>query len=313
MSSSQDEVVGTAIAASSVAVNRASILISILARARAYYELGKPNLSGLVVITGIFGFYLASSGLASIDGVRFVHLVIGMALTAAGACAANMYIERTLDAIMVRTRHRPIPSGRVSARDALIFSVLTFAVGFAQLFVFCGPIPALLSLFTLVVYAFVYTPLKKKGPLAIAIGALPGAIPPVMGWAAVRGEIGAGGLALFAVLFLWQFPHFLALAFMYRDDYARAGFRFLPEPHTGMAIVVGCALTVVASVMPYALGLVGLIYLLGAIASGAFFFAVCRRAALELTAARARSAFLASVTYLPALLALMLLDRVINS
>jgi heme o synthase len=313
MSSSQEEVVGTAIAPPATGVNRGAILTSILARTRAFYELAKPNLSGLVVITGIFGFYLASSGLASIDGFRFLHLVIGMALTAAGACAANMYIERGLDAIMVRTRHRPIPSGRVSPREALIFSIAAFAIGFGELWIFCGAIPALLSLFTLAVYAFVYTPMKKRGPIAIAIGAIPGAIPPVMGWAAVRGELGVGGLSLFAVLFLWQFPHFLALAFMYRDDYARAGFRFLPEPHTGLAIAVGAALTVVASAGPFMLGLAGWVYLIGAVASGAFFFAICLRAALELSAARARSAFLASVTYLPALLALMLLDRVIGA
>lgn len=291
----------------------ASTSTSIAVRIRAYYELAKPNLSGLVVITGIFGFYLASAGLLSIDGWRFLHLVSGMALTAAGACAANMYIERHLDAIMMRTRSRPIPSGRISPKEALIFSIAAFAAGFAQLFVFCGPIPALFSLFTLIVYAFVYTPMKKKGPIAIAIGAIPGAIPPVMGWAAVRGEVGTGGLALFAILFLWQFPHFLALAFMYRDDYARAGFRFLPEPHTGSAIGVGAALTVLASALPYALGLAGTIYLAGAIASGAFFFWVCLRAARDLTASRARSAFLASVTYLPALLALMLIDRFVGA
>jgi protoheme IX farnesyltransferase len=313
MSSSQEEVVGTAIAPPSADVNRASILISILSRGRAFYELAKPNLSGLVVITGIFGFYLASSGLASIDGFRFLHLVAGMALTAAGACAANMYIERALDAIMVRTRHRPIPSGRVSPREALGFSVAAFALGFTELWIFCGAIPALLSLLTLAVYAFVYTPLKKRGPIAIAIGAIPGAIPPVMGWAAVRGEIGVGGLALFAVLFLWQFPHFLALAFMYRDDYARAGFRFLPARHPGAAFAFGAALTVFASVGPFALGFAGWIYLAGALAIGAFFFAVCLRAARKLTAARARSAFFASITYLPALLALMLLDRVLGA
>lgn len=285
---------------------------SIADRARAFYELSKPNLSFLVVTTGVFGFYLASSGIASIDGWRFVHLVFGMALTAAGACAANMYIERNLDAIMVRTRNRPIPSGRIAPREALVFAAIAFAIGFVELFVFCGAEPALLSLFTLAIYAFVYTPLKRKGPIAIAIGAIPGAIPPVMGWAAVRGEIGVGGLALFAVLFFWQFPHFLALAFMYRDDYARAGFRFLPA-HPGAAIVTGALLTLIASELPFVLGLAGRVYLAGALVSGACFVCVCLRAAVELSAPRARSAFFASILYLPVLLILMLLDKAIGS
>jgi protoheme IX farnesyltransferase len=302
LSTSQEEVVASIVAP-----------VSIATRARAYYELAKPNLSGLVVVTGILGFYLASSGLHSIDWWRFVHLSIGMALTASGACAVNMYVERDLDAIMRRTRSRPIPSGRVSAREALIFAIATFAIGFAELFIFCGVWPAMLSLFTLAVYVFAYTPMKRIGPLAIAIGAIPGAVPPVMGWAAVKGEIGIGGLALFAILFLWQFPHFLALAFMYRDDYARAGFRFIPARNTGPAIAIGSAMLLIASVMPFFLGLAGTIYFVGAIVIGLLFFAPCLLAAIDLTAARARTAFIASVTYLPALLVLMLLDRVIRS
>jgi protoheme IX farnesyltransferase len=292
--------------------------LSIVDRARAFYELGKPNLSGLVVVTGILGFYLASPGFASIDWWRFLHLVAGTAMTAAGACAVNMYIERDLDAVMFRTRHRPIPSGRVSPREALIFAIAAFAVGFVELAIFCGAYPALLSLFTLLVYAFVYTPMKRKGPISIAIGAIPGAIPPVMGFATVRGELGLGGLALFAILFLWQFPHFLALAFMYRDDYARGGFRFLPEGagaerKTGLAIAIGSALTIAASTLPVVLGLAGMIYLAGALLAGLAFLLPCVRAARKMTAGRARAAFIASVTYLPALLALMLLDRVLGS
>lgn len=302
MSSSQDEVVGTAI-----------VPLSVASRARAFYELSKPNLSFLVVVTGVLGSYLASSGLGSIDALRFLHLMVGMMLTSSGACALNEYIERDLDAQMRRTRTRPIPSGRVGAREALIFSLTAFTVGFVELFVFTGWMPALLSLFTLLVYAFVYTPMKRRGPVAIAIGAIPGAVPPVMGWAAVRGDIGAGGLTLFAILFLWQFPHFLALAFMYRDDYARAGFRFLPQKHVGSTIAFGSVLVVATSLLPYALGLAGLVYLIGALLIGVAFIVPCARAGLELTAVRARSAFIASVTWLPALLALMLLDRVLRS
>ncbi len=302
MSSSQEEVVGTAI-----------VPLSIGTRARAFYELSKPNLSFLVVVTGVLGSYLASSGLGSIDAFRVLHLMIGMMLTASGACAVNMYVERDLDVLMRRTRNRPIPSGKVTAKEALIFAVATFTIGFVELFIFTGWIPALLSLFTLLVYVFVYTPMKRRGPIAIAIGAIPGAVPPVMGWAAVRGDIGAGGIALFAILFLWQFPHFLALAFMYRDDYARAGFRFLPQKHIGFTIAFGSVLVVLASLAPYLMGLAGLVYLIGAVMIGVGFIIPCVRAWLDLTAARARGAFIASVTWLPALLALMLLDRVIQS
>jgi heme o synthase len=313
MASSHEEV---ATAIDGLAV-RARTSSSIIERARAFYELGKPNLSGLVVISGILGFYLASSGIAAIDWWRFVHLIFGMALTANGACALNMVLERDLDALMRRTRTRPIPSGRVPAGEALMFAIGAFAIGFVDLAIFCGVYPALLSLVTLLIYACIYTPMKRHGPIAIVIGAIPGALPPVMGWTAVQGEVGAGGAALFAILFFWQFPHFLALAWMYRDDYARAGFRFLPRDdasgaRTGRAIVAGCALLLVASILPFALGLAGWVYLAGALIAGAFFFAACLRVGRECTSDRARAAFLASVTYLPALLAMMVLDRVLQ-
>ncbi len=248
----------------------------------------------------------------------FLHLVLGMALTAAGACSLNMYIERDIDRLMRRTRVRPIPSGRVSARGALAFSLGTFTVGVVELAVFCGPYPAILAAATLVIYAFIYTPMKRRGPISIWIGAIPGAIPPVMGYAAVTGEIGVPGLVLFAILFLWQFPHFLALAWMYEDDYARAGFHFLPEPpgqqagiRTARAIVLGCAALIVASVLPTALGMASWLYGVGAVLAGVVFLIPCLRAVIEQTHARARGAFLASVTYLPLLLALLVLDRVL--
>lgn len=291
--------------------------LPLAARARAFYELGKPNLSALVVVTSVLGFYLASSSTAGLDWVRLVYLVIGTALTAAGACALNMYIERDIDAQMLRTRSRPIPSGRLSADEALAFSVVTFAWGFTQLLVFCGPYPAFLSLATGLIYAFVYTPAKRRGPSSIAIGAIPGAIPPVMGWAAVRGEIGAGGLALFAILFAWQFPHFLALAYMYEEDYRRGGFEFLfrDDPNglkVGRAIAVGTLIVHSASLAPYVLGLTGGVYLVGAILAGAFFVWAGARVAIHTTLPRARQAFFASITYLPILLALMVLDRLVR-
>lgn len=322
MASSNEEVVT---GLDGLAVERAP-QVSLAARARALYELGKPNLSGLVVISGVLGFYLGSGGARAFDWARCLHFAAGTALTAAGACALNMYLERDLDRQMRRTRGRPIPSGRVSAESALVFSVVTFCLGLAELAIFTGPIPALLSLATLLIYAFVYTPMKRRGPVSIWIGAIPGAIPPVMGHAAVQGEIGAGGLALFAILFTWQFPHFLALAWMYRDDYARAGFRFLPEAprgggsassldpgaRTGRNIALGCLALITASVTPWLIGTAGVLYLVGALLAGAAFLLPCVRVALDPSNDRARAAFIASVTYLPMLLALLVLDRVVG-
>lgn len=290
---------------------------SFLTQARAFYELGKPNVSGLVVVTGVIGFYLASSGGEPLSWWRLMHLVAGMGLTAAGACGLNMVVERDLDRLMRRTRARPIPSGRISALAALRFSLAVFAIGFAELWLVTGPYPALLSLLTLLTYVLFYTPMKRRGPISILIGAVPGAIPPVMGWAAVRGEIGAGGLVLFAILFTWQLPHFLALAWIYRDDYARAGFRFLPQgdatgAKTGRNMAIGCALLLAVSVLPAVLHMAGPVYLAGALLAGLGFFVPCVRAAQRCTVQRARTAFITSVTYLPLLLGLLVLDRIIS-
>lgn len=287
------------------------------ARARAYYELGKPNLSGLVVVTAVLGYYLAVPDGGPFDWVRLVYLVMGTALTAAGACALNMVVERDLDARMLRTRGRPIPSGRVAPEHALLFAVVLLVWGALQLLVFCGWYPALLSVLTAAIYAFVYTPAKRKGPVSIWIGAIPGAIPPVMGWTTVQGQIGLGGAALFAILAAWQFPHFLSLAYMYQEDYGRAGFRFLPvdDPEgqkAGLQIALGCAVLLLVSLLPWALGLTGAVYGIGALLAGLGFGWAGLRVAQRCTLARARGSFFASITYLPALLALLVLDRLIG-
>jgi protoheme IX farnesyltransferase len=294
----------------------APLLAAVGVRLRAYHELAKPNLSALVVVTAVLGFYLATPPGAGLDASRLAWLAIGTALTSAGACASNMVLERDLDRAMLRTRVRPIPSGRLGAEQALAFAVTAFVAGFAVLLLGTGLVPAALALFTALVYALVYTPLKRRGPVSIWVGAVPGAVPPVMGWAAVTGEVGAGGLALFAILFAWQFPHFLALAFMYRDDYARAGFRFLPEgdvdgARTGRHIALGCGLLLAASLGPALLGLTGPVYLAGALAAGLLFGAAGLRVARASNPRNARRAFLASIVYLPALLALLVLDRLL--
>ncbi len=286
-------------------------------RIKAIYALGKPNLSAMVVTTAVLGFYLAHTALMTpLSWVKAVMLVLGTGLTAAGACAANMYSEAKFDALMMRTRHRPIPSGIVSSEEALAYSLGTFLVGFALLYVFCGPLPAILSLFVTLVYAFVYTPMKRKGPLSIWVGAVTGALPPVMGWATVTGEIGWGGLSLFGILFSWQFPHFLALAYMYKDDYARGGFRFFPNQksvdNAGKHIFYGSLVLWAFSFGPSLLGLTGTVFTAGAVLLGGFFSYMSWQAAKDTTVKTARKAFFASITYLPLLLALMVLDRILR-
>ena len=280
-------------------------------RLRAYHELAKPNLTFLVILTGVFGFYLGSDGFAGLDALNLVAFIAGTAMTAGGACALNMYIERAVDARMRRTAKRPLPSGRVPAAGALAFSVLNVVVGTVVLAVVCGLIPAGLGLLTAILYGFVYTPLKKlHGPLAVVVGAVPGAVPPVMGWAAARGTIGWEGFALFTIVFAWQFPHFVALAYMYREDYARGGFHFLPRSNavTSAVIFLGTLAVLGASAGPYVLGLASWLYLAGAIAAGVVFLRSAYRTLVRLDGKSARSVFLISITYLPVLLGLILID-----
>ena len=286
-----------------------------VASARDLYALAKPNLSLLIVVTAVLGFCLGASD-GQLSWLKLTMLVVGTGLTSAGACALNMFIERDIDARMPRTRKRPIPSGRVTPESALFFALITFSWGFGTLATFCGPVPALLSLFTGAVYAFVYTPLKRHGPVSIWVGAIPGAIPPMIGWSAATGSLDWGAASLFLVLFAWQFPHFIALAFMYREDYRRAGFRFVPSGErpgrsAGRQIAVGAVALVATSVLPYALGLVGIVYLVGVLAAGAWFLKVSLQGALELTGKKARRVFLASIIYQPVLLALLVVDRLV--
>lgn len=280
-------------------------------RLRAYHELAKPNLTFLVLLTGVFGYYLGTDGFDALAPLTLLAFVVGTAMTAGGACALNMYIERAVDARMRRTAKRPLPSGRIPPAGALAFALGNVAVGTVLLGALTGPIPGALGLLTAVLYGFVYTPLKKlHGPLAVVVGAIPGAVPPVMGWAAARGTIGWEGFALFTIVFAWQFPHFVALAYMYREDYARGGFHFLPRSLgvVQAVIFVGTIAVVVASFGPFVLDLAGLVYLVGAAVAGAVFLRYAARTVSRLDGKSARAVFLVSITYLPALLGLILLD-----
>ncbi|MBI2375264.1 MAG: protoheme IX farnesyltransferase [Deltaproteobacteria bacterium] len=278
------------------------------AQARAVYELGKPNLSAMVAVSGILGFSVAGR---NFDVVMAVVLAMGLWLTSAGACGLNMVVERDLDRRMRRTEGRPIPSGRLSARSAITASLLAFLLGFVLLFTFFGWRPAALSVFTALVYLFVYTPLKSKGPIATWVGAVPGAVPPVMGWAAATGRIELPSLALFSVLYFWQIPHFFALAWMYREDYRRGGFDFVPDGadrSIGAQMVGGALALLVASSSLVVMDVAGAFYAVGAALLGGSYFVSTLRLLGSRSPSRARSVFLWSIAYLPLLLVALVID-----
>jgi protoheme IX farnesyltransferase len=276
-------------------------------------ELTKPRITLMVVVTAGIGMLLAASGGLPIELI--VHTLLGTALLSAGSSALNQVLERDLDALMERTADRPLPAGRMSADAGLLFGVGLAIVGLLELAVGVNLLTALLGAVALAGYIFVYTPLKRFSSLATLVGAIPGAIPPLMGWAAVDNSIGVGGWVLFGILFLWQLPHFLAIAWLCREDYARAGFPMLPviEPNgrstARQMILYGAALLPV-SLLPTILGLTGPTYFLGTLALGCFFLGFCVAFSLSFSRQAARRVLLISVLYLPAVLVVMVLDRV---
>jgi protoheme IX farnesyltransferase len=264
-------------------------------------ELVKARLSGLVVLTTAAGFYLGSPG--PVDWGRAAHTLVGTGLLAAGAAALNQYLERDTDALMERTRERPLPAGRVSPAAALVFGGVCALLGLAWLVWWTPLVAAALGALTLALYLGLYTPLKRVSTLNTIVGAVPGALPPLIGW------------ALFALQFFWQVPHFLAIAWLYREDYARAGLKMLPvvDPageRTGLQSIGHTLGLLTASLSPVALGLAGPAYLLGALALGGAMLGLAVRFARRLDRGAARGLFLASIVYLPAVLGLMVLDRV---
>lgn len=276
-------------------------------------ELVKARLSGLVVLTTAAGFYLGSAG--PVDWGRGVHTLVGTGLLAAGAAALNQYLERDLDARMDRTRDRPLPSGRVSPTTALLFGAGCAGLGLAWLVWWTPLAAAALGALTLALYLAVYTPLKRVSTLNTVVGAVPGAMPPLIGWAAASGGTDPGGWALFALQFFWQVPHFLAIAWLYREDYARAGFKMLPvvDPdgeRTGLQSIGHSLGLLTASLSPFALGVAGPAALAGALLLGMAMLVLAVRFARRLDRGAARGLFLASVLYLPAVFGLMVLDRV---
>lgn len=272
-------------------------------------DLTKPRITLLVLITTLVGFYMASP-----DGLRLMlllHTIIGTALVAGGASALNQYVERDLDALMLRTRNRPLPDGRVQPNDALLFSTIISAVGIGYLMFFVNVLTGLIGVFTLAGYVFVYTPLKTRTSLCTLIGAFPGAAPPLMGWTAARGELDAGALTLFAILFLWQMPHFFAIAWIFTEDYKRGGFLTHGSGvSTGRQIIFFCCALIPISALPTTLGLTGMAYLTGAILLGFVYLGYGSAVALFRSNTHAQRLLRISVLYLPALLMLMMIDKV---
>ena len=273
-----------------------------------FITLMKPRITLMVVLTALFGFYLASPG--PMDVALLANLLAGTALSCAGAGALNMAMEVRADGAMNRTRQRPIPSGRVPVGTAVSFGGILATAGVARFAVKVNGLTAVLSCVTIVLYLFVYTPLKSRTSLCTVIGAIPGALPPVMGWAAARGSLDAGAWALFGVLFFWQLPHFLAIAWMYREDYARAGYPMLPvtDPEGGSTarqVVLQTLALMVISLAPVGLNLAGGAYLAGASVLGVAFLAFGLAFARVRSRERARRLFLASLAYLPGLLGLL--------
>jgi len=281
-------------------------------RALAYVELTKPRITFLIVLTAAAGFCLGARG--GVDYVRFAHAMLGIALLSSGIATLNQYMERDLDALMRRTMTRPLPSGKLNASEALLFGAGLTLLAEVYLAVLVNPLTALFGLAVVAGYLFMYTPLKTRTTLSTVVGAFPGAMPPLMGWTAASNEVTAGAWVLFSILFLWQFPHFLAIAWMYREDYGRAGIRMLPvvEPEgrvTGQQIVAYTLMLVPVSLLPTVLGISGRVYLYGAVALGLLFLFSSVSAALSKSRQQARRLLLASVLYLPLLFGLMVLNQ----
>ncbi|MBV9770529.1 MAG: protoheme IX farnesyltransferase [Bryobacterales bacterium] len=277
-----------------------------------YLELTKPRITLLILICTAVGYWFGCG--SSFHWAILAHALLGTALLASGTSALNQWYEVDSDAKMRRTSRRPIPAGKITRRNGLAFGLLLSIAGFADLWYGANRLAAALGLFTLLSYLFLYTPLKQRSTLCTAVGAIPGAMPPLIGYAAAGHGIDGSALALFLVLFVWQFPHFDAIAWMYRDDYARGGIRMLPvtDPDgesTARRVVVCSLLLIPISLVPLLVGMTGALYGAAAIVAGLGVLYFGARMGRDRTLPRARALLLATVFYLPTLLCVMVLDR----
>lgn len=281
----------------------------------AYLELSKPRILSLVLVSTVIGFVMGSD--SSISWIQLGWTLFGTGLTAAGAGALNHYFERNYDTLMERTKNRPIPAGILSPAETLLFGTVLVLIGSAILVVMINPLTGFLSILTAFLYNLVYTPLKRMTWLNTSIGSIPGALPPLGGWAAATGSLDSGAWILFAILYLWQHPHFYAIAWMCREDYSKAGFRMLPvlEPdgkRTMRQVFWHLFLLIPISVLPYISGMMGGVYAVGVLCLAFGFLASAVPLARSLTDSAALMLLKASVYYLPALLFLMIIDRTIS-
>jgi protoheme IX farnesyltransferase len=279
---------------------------------RDLVELVKARLTLLVLLTTAVGFYLGAEG--AINFAALSYTVFGTAAAAAGAAALNQWWEYNLDALMQRTRSRPVPAGRMRPRDAVVLGAGLSIFGVAYLAFVCNALSGALAAITLVIYVFAYTPLKRVSTFNTALGAVPGALPPMIGWAAARGTLNAGAWMLFAILFFWQLPHFFAIAWMYRDDYARAGFQMISsdDPNgerSASQSVFFCMILFVVAGLPAFLGIATVFYLLAELILGAVYVAAAMRFLKTRTRSDARQLFITSIIYLPLLLGALVLSK----
>jgi protoheme IX farnesyltransferase len=277
-----------------------------------YWTLTKPEVNFLVLVSTLVGFYLAAPGAA--HGWLLLHTLMGTLLVASGTGTLNQYLERRTDAFMRRTANRPLPAGRMRHGEALWFGILLSVAGGAELWIAANRLTSALALATLGSYLLFYTPLKRQTPLCTLVGAFPGAVPPLIGWAAVRNGLSGEAWVLYAILFLWQFPHLLAIAWMYREDYARAGLQLLPRPdddgRSAARQIIACTLALLpVSLIPAFTGHAGKVYLVGAAILGAGFLYYGVRMAARRTNVLARQLLMASIIYLPLVLTLLMVDR----
>jgi len=279
----------------------------------AYVALTKPDVSFLVLMTTGAGFYMGARG--PMPWLHVLHVIFGTMMIAAGTAALNHYIERESDRYMRRTASRPLPTGRLSPREALAFGIVLSIIGAIDLYIAAGYLPCILGLFTCLSYLLAYTPLKKRTTWATFIGAIPGAIPPMIGWTAATGRLDAGAWLLFLILFVWQFPHFHAISWMYREDYARAGILMLPVvddkqgTRTFRQIILYAAGLVAVSLLPSVMGFTGVLYFFGALVTCTALVQVCLWASSSRTNVRAKWLMHATVLHIPILLGLMMYDK----
>lgn len=280
-----------------------------------YWELTKPEINFLIFLTAAAGFWL---GLPApplhFPWMRFIQTLLGTIFVASGAATLNQLIELQYDAQMRRTARRPLASRRIAPSHALWFGVLLSVCGVVYLAISTNALASLLAALTLLSYVFLYTPLKRITPLCTWVGAIPGATPPLIGWAAARGRLDPAALMLFAIVFLWQFPHFMSIAWIYREDYARAGYLVLPASELKDSFVARQSLLptlglFVLGIVPVLRGQAGLVYLAGALLCGAVFLYYSARFAIQRSIASARNLLFASILYLPALFALLVLEK----